>query len=288
MKKLLLIVLSSCALSAMQQNSKQNWDGRYHQKNSTPHYTAAVALLQTINLYKPKQIVDVGCGSGEVTARLSELAPDAEVMGIDPNETMISVAKQAYGHKPRLSFMVQDAQKEFPFKDQFDLAFSSAVFLWIADKKAAFNNVHQILKPGGRMVIKATMPLAQDHPLKITLNQLAKNPKWISLMHLWQSKPQFFPLSRTEAEQLITAEKWDAISMEEMTTGYQFKTKEELSKWMWGWMKALPVVSALPCHEQQSFLHDFSDEYVKIPTTQAHDGTILYTLKGLLIKAQKK
>ena len=51
-------------------------------------------LDETGPLPKDPLIVDLGCGPGNITIRLAELLPNAQVIGIDGSEPMLAVAKQ--------------------------------------------------------------------------------------------------------------------------------------------------------------------------------------------------
>jgi trans-aconitate methyltransferase len=288
MNKILLSIFVGTSLCyAMEEENKQEWDAQYYQKNSSPQFHNAVQLLKTLKLSQCTDIIDIGCGPGEVTKVISKMVPHAQVLGVDVTEKMIARANET--HKAdNLRFMVHDAQKEYPFENRFDLAFSSAVFLWIPDKKAAFDNIHKILKPKGTMVIKTNQPRANNHPLNCAMMQLAKKPKWFSFVKEYQSKPQTYPLSLEIAKQLITSDKWDSISLEEPDIVNTYKSKQEFSTWMLAVMKAMPAVATLAPKQQEELAEEFAEEYVNVPGIKDENGIITYKLPGLLIKAQKK
>jgi SAM-dependent methyltransferase len=50
------------------------------------------AALADLSLASRRRVFDVGCGTGELTAVLAEEAPDAEVVGVDADPTLLSVA----------------------------------------------------------------------------------------------------------------------------------------------------------------------------------------------------
>jgi trans-aconitate methyltransferase len=95
---------------------------------------------------KDEQVLDVGCGTGTLTEKISESG--AIVTGIDTSLEMISKAKQAY---PLIKFFVKDAT-DFSFNEKFDAAFSNATFHWIQNHSKAIKCIYDSLKPGGRFV----------------------------------------------------------------------------------------------------------------------------------------
>src|SRR5216684_6414289 len=67
----------------------------------------------------PRSVLDVGCGTGEITARLGELFPQASLTGIDLEESHLERARHRY---PRARFEKGDALALHFGDGQFDLA----------------------------------------------------------------------------------------------------------------------------------------------------------------------
>ena len=95
---------------------------------------------------KGEHVLDVGCGTGTLTEKISETG--AIVTGIDASPEMIAKAKQAY---PGIEFVVKDAT-DFSLDKKFDAAFSNAAFHWIKDQQKVLQCINSRLKPGGRLV----------------------------------------------------------------------------------------------------------------------------------------
>lgn len=93
-----------------------------------------------------EQILDLGCGTGHLTAKIA--ATGARVIGMDANPDMIAVAQQTY---PELSFAIADA-RNFQLSEPVDAVFSNATLHWVKDPDAVIQCIYQALKPGGRFV----------------------------------------------------------------------------------------------------------------------------------------
>ena len=93
-----------------------------------------------------EQILDLGCGTGELTARIAQSG--ACVQGIDLSGSSISTAQLKY---PKIKFSVADAT-DFQVEDMLDAVFSKDVLHWINQPDAVINCVEQALRPGGRFV----------------------------------------------------------------------------------------------------------------------------------------
>ena len=74
---------------------------------------------------KYSTIVDIGCGPGSLTAHIAKRAPHANVMGVDPSESMIKFA-QGYFQKPANIYFHQLCVAFAP--NYFDFIFSCNAF----------------------------------------------------------------------------------------------------------------------------------------------------------------
>lgn len=103
-------------------------------------------LLEFIPKNDGQTILDLGCGTGTLTVRLSDLCN--KVIGIDSSQNMIDKAKEQFGN---IEFMVCDAIA-LPFEKEFDVVFSNAVFHWIDDHDLLLKNIHKVLNTQGILV----------------------------------------------------------------------------------------------------------------------------------------
>jgi len=103
-------------------------------------------LLALLPENPAQAILDLGCGTGTLTAQLA--ARGSRVIGVDSARPMVERARAQY---PELTFQVCDALA-LPFEGEFDVVFSNAVFHWIADHDTLLENVKKALKPGGQLI----------------------------------------------------------------------------------------------------------------------------------------
>jgi trans-aconitate 2-methyltransferase len=102
-----------------------------------------------INLLSPQvgeDILDVGCGTGQLTAKIAEAG--VSIFGIDADAKMIEKAKINF---PQLNFTVADA-RNFDLGKSFDKVFSNAVLHWINQPDLAIQSIFKHLKIGGSFV----------------------------------------------------------------------------------------------------------------------------------------
>jgi trans-aconitate 2-methyltransferase len=124
----------------------QAWDaGLYDDKHSFV-WKRAANLLTLLAPRPGERILDLGCGTGHLTAQIA--AAGAEVLGLDSAPAMIEQARQAY---PALRFELGDA-RDFHLAELVDAVFSNAALHWVVEPERVITCVRQALKPGGRFV----------------------------------------------------------------------------------------------------------------------------------------
>jgi len=130
------------------QRYDEDWRGRLH--HQIADRTADLALTC---VPAPRQILDVGCGTGYLLGQLAARAPQASVLaGIDAAPAMIEVA-QSMATDGRVRFVVGTAER-LPWPDQtFDLVVSTTSFDHWADQRAGLAQCARVLAPGGYLVL---------------------------------------------------------------------------------------------------------------------------------------
>ncbi|WP_404789061.1 class I SAM-dependent methyltransferase [Altericista sp. CCNU0014] len=103
-------------------------------------------LLDLLAPEAGESILDLGCGTGQLTAQLAQLG--AAVRGMDADAAMIAKARQNY---PDLVFEQADA-RFFEVREPLDAVFSNAALHWVKEPDAAIQCICRALKPGGRFV----------------------------------------------------------------------------------------------------------------------------------------
>ncbi|PSB10994.1 SAM-dependent methyltransferase [filamentous cyanobacterium Phorm 46] len=126
--------------------SQDSWSTALYEKNHAFVWQYGESLLELLVPKAGEQILDLGCGTGQLTAKIAESG--AFVHGIDSSLSMISTARANY---PQINFAVADA-RDFQVEVPLDAVFSNAVLHWIKEPEAAINCVAKALKPGGRFV----------------------------------------------------------------------------------------------------------------------------------------
>ncbi|GLB24521.1 SAM-dependent methyltransferase [Lacrimispora xylanolytica] len=122
------------------------WNSTLYDKSHSFVSEYGYDLITYLPSDKNQCILDLGCGTGDLTKKLSEICN--EVIGIDGSEEMIEAAKIKY---PHLNFQVMNASL-IPWESKFDIIFSNAVFHWIPDQEILLKRIYSALKDGGSLI----------------------------------------------------------------------------------------------------------------------------------------
>jgi trans-aconitate 2-methyltransferase len=125
------------------------WDpDRYHQfqsQRSAPFED----LLSLVKVHPNLRVVDLGCGTGELTRRLADALPKSDALGLDNSAEMLGRAAQ-YA-RPGLRFERGD---QASLTGTFDLIFSNAALQWSEDHPALISHLYGCLAPGGQLAVQ--------------------------------------------------------------------------------------------------------------------------------------
>ena len=125
---------------------KAKWDaGLYDDKHSFV-WKLAAGVLELLDAQSGERVLDLGCGTGHLTAKIAETG--AQVVGVDRSPEMIRQAKEKY---PSLRFEVMDA-REISLDGTFDAVFSNATLHWIKEPERVIAGIRNALRPCGRFV----------------------------------------------------------------------------------------------------------------------------------------
>jgi len=110
-------------------------------------------LLEYVDLPVRSNVLDLGCGTGQLLERLASQFNDLQGIGLDLSTEMLRVARQNNRHHPRLIY-IEGKADSLPFADgQFDGVFNTFSFLHYSEPQQVFAEVARVLSPGGRFYL---------------------------------------------------------------------------------------------------------------------------------------
>lgn len=105
-------------------------------------------LLEYVS-FKPRTILEIGCGTGGLSAHLIKKFPESKIILSDISEQMLSVCRQNIGESP--VYHVVDAENIPADIGSFDLIISNLALQWVVNLQAVLQNLIKALNPGGTL-----------------------------------------------------------------------------------------------------------------------------------------
>jgi len=111
-----------------------------------------VALVRRYGFSGAIQILDAGCGTGEVASRLAELFPESRVLAVDILDHHLALARERYARlASRLRFEHQSIFELSAPDDTFDLTVCRHVIHSIPQADRVLKELARVTRPGGRL-----------------------------------------------------------------------------------------------------------------------------------------
>jgi trans-aconitate 2-methyltransferase len=132
-------------------------------------------LVAQIGADAPEQVVDLGCGPGNLTALLTRRWPSAKVLGTDNSTEMIARAKADFDVSG-VTFEVADVVNYLPSAD-VDVLVSNAVLQWVPSHRDLLVRWARAMAPGSWLAFQ--VPGNFDAPGHVALREVAdSDPAW--------------------------------------------------------------------------------------------------------------
>ena len=144
------------------------WDPAQYQQFQRERSAPFFDLLDLVEPRRGGRVVDLGCGTGELTRSLHERTAAASTLGIDSSVTMLRRSAEHAGEG--LEFALGDIAEWTP-SEPVDVVFSNAALHWIDDHDALIARLTRALAPGGQLAVQ--VPTNHDHPSHLVAERVA-------------------------------------------------------------------------------------------------------------------
>jgi trans-aconitate 2-methyltransferase len=245
---------------------------RFAAERSQPFYD----LLNLVTRIPGGRAVDLGCGTGELTAELHRASGAAETLGIDSSEAMLSKAAAREGGGVR--FEKGDIASFAP-TEPFDLVFSNAALHWVPDHPALLARLTAAVKPGGQLAFQ--VPDNFDHPSHRAAEQAASEEPFAGALG-GASHPRNVLAPEAYAAVL------DRLGFREQTVrlqvyGHHLHGREDIVAWVEGSLLS-EYRRRLPAGMYASFLRRYRQ---RLFATVTDERPFLFTFRRVLARARR-
>jgi trans-aconitate 2-methyltransferase len=219
------------------------WDptqyGRYAEERARPFHD----LLARVGAQAPSYVVDVGCGSGELTALLAQRWPGAMVEGVDSSAEMLAQAPSA---SPSLTFTRADVRHWRP-EHPADVVLSSAAMQWVDEHEQVLRDLVSCLAPRGWLALQ--VPGNFEAPSHVLLREAVT--RWLPSSPI-RPDPVLDPAGYMGllAGAGCRVDSWETTYLQVLTG------PDPVLEWVKG-TALRPVLAALPAEQHAAFLTEY-------------------------------
>jgi len=251
------------------------WDPAQYLKWSDHRLRPAIDLLQRVPLSDPARVVDLGCGTGNVTALLRARWPDAQMTGVDGSPAMLERARAS---DPRVDWQHADVATWTP-PAPVDVLFSNATLHWLDDHAALFPRLLSTVAPAGALAVQ--MPRNFGEPSHTSIYDLAREPRWRdrleTLIRREPTKPPEYYWDLL-APRVKTLDVWETVYTQALSGDNPVADFVKGS-----WLK--PFLDALDGGDRAAFEDAYRARVARAYPPRS-DGTTLFPFRRLFIVAR--
>lgn len=238
-----LDVKTSLLISSIFMSRETVWDpavyGRYADERSRPFYE----LTARIRAEDPGYVVDLGCGTGDLTVSLAARWPGARIHGVDSSPEMIAKAPEG------ATFEVADVRDWRP-AEPVDVIVSNALLQWVPEHRELLVGWARELNPGGWLAFQVPGNFAA--PSHQVVRELCRSPEWAAELAdlAWRdpvdSAGEYLELLAGEG---LTVDAW------ETTYVHVLQGDDAVLRWVTG-TALRPMLTRLGPERRERFLAD--------------------------------
>ncbi len=254
--------------------AKDGWNPKQYEKFKNERSQPFFDLLDFLHPAESPRIIDLGCGTGELTRDLHRHFPSATTKGIDSSSEMLRKAKTF--SEVNLDFELADIES-WKAPGTFDVIFSNAALQWCSDHASLFLRLKESLKPEGQIAIQ--MPMNHDYPTHLLANEMSTEEPWASLL---KSKKLHAMLKAEEYAQLLFNLGFKDQKVILRVYGHILADREGVLDWVQGTLLT-PFKSRLSEVEYQEFLSVYRN---RLFTLLPNEKPFFYPFKRILLWAR--
>lgn len=244
---------------------------QFKSERAAPFYD----LLALLQIRPDLQVIDLGCGTGELTAKVAEALPGANVLGVDSSAEMLHNSRETGGGTLRFEqILIEDQLQKV---QKWDVVFSNAALQWVPDHASLFPRIISTIRTGGQLLVQ--MPAQQHNLTSLLLNELGMQAPYADAYRGWNRTS---PVLETGHYAEIMFES-GARSMNVFEKIYPLVLADTAALFTWvSGTAIIPYLERLPEPLRASFQEDYKALLKKhFPKTP-----VFYPFKRILIEAR--
>ena len=252
------------------------WNPETYNKFKAERNAPFYELMSLVEISDGMKVIDLGCGTGELTRVLADHLPGSKVLGIDSSREMLANSEDF--KKEGLSFSLKSIEDAINESSKYDLVFSNAAIQWIENHELLMKGIISLLDSDGQLAIQ--LPSNHNHFTHSAIRALAAESPFREAMNGW-SRPTWV-LSIEDYAKILYENGLRDINVYEKVFPHILKDADALADWTSG-TTMIPYIEKLP----ENFREEFSNEYRKRLRNEFPSSPVFYPFKRTFIYGKK-
>lgn len=248
------------------------WNPGTYNKFKEERYAPFYDLLKLINKRENLKVIDLGCGTGELSLKLQQELPGSKVLGIDASREMLMEA--ATYENENLHFEQLDIKSKIESGEQYDLIFSNAALQWLDQHEQLWPEIIKTLKPGGQLLVQ--IPSNHDHFTHQTLKAIARENPFKAALKGWERSTAVLDIGAYA--QLLFKNGAKEMTIYEKVYPHILADANAIFEWTSG-TAMIPYLEHLP----EDLKLQFANEYKNRLQQQYQEKPVFYPFKRILM-----
>jgi trans-aconitate 2-methyltransferase len=250
------------------------WNPGTYNKFKTERFAPFYDLLALIKVKAAMNVIDLGCGTGELTRKLADMLPGSTILGIDSSREMLHDSK-AFENQ-QVSFECTSIEEQLSTDEKWDLVFSNAAIQWVDNHEKLLPKIISTIKANGQLVIQ--IPAQHHNVSNIMLNGLAGEEPFGTILQNWKRDSPVLDIDTYAKIFFENGSK--SITAYEKIYPLVLQDADALFDWVSG-TALIPYTEKLEGKNRQDFIH----EYRKRLQSKFEKSPVFYPFKRIILEA---
>lgn len=225
------------------------WNPERYAQFREERYAPFEDLLKMVTVRPDLDVVDLGCGPGELTLRLADALPQSRVLGIDNSETMLEKGRKL--SRPGLRFELRPIEA---LEGDWDVVFSHAAIQWVDDHRDLIPKLFAHVRSGGQLVVQ--VPSNHDHPvMHLIVETAAQSPFREAMDGYYRESPV---LRLQEYAEILYRIGGKQLNVFEKIYPYVLQDSDALADWTSG-TALVPYMERLPVELHELYMKEYRE-----------------------------
>lgn len=252
------------------------WNPEIYEQFKNERSAPFFELLNLVESRRNISVIDLGCGTGELTSRLLDYLQDSKVIGIDSSAEMLEKAR--HFATDRLAFTRRSIEDQLNLNDTFDLVISNAAIQWCSNHKELFPRIISKINPGGQLAVQ--IPSNHEFIVHQLLRKIAGTEPYKAAYNSWQR--EYTVLKIEDYAEILYDNKGKDIIVYEKVFPHVMQDAEAIFNWASG-TAMIPYIEKLA---DENLKEQFKKDYKKELKNIFPQSPVFYPFKRTFISGK--